>query len=135
MWKDETTLLKMHAQLASIKKTKNNITNTLCSLKSSLNLLIEINKQQTANEQGYPLSWFIFSKSEDKQQVCYLKTSATSFYNNAYKNSLNSDAMFLILHSGDGDFFRSEPPVAHPVQRSHSRLNFQMKPFVRWTVF
>ena len=96
MWKDETTLLKMHAQLASINKTKNNITNTLCSLKSSLNLLIEINKQQTANEQGYPLSWFIFSKSEDKQQVCYLKTSATSFYNNAYKNSLNSDAMFSV---------------------------------------
>ena len=62
MWKDETTLLKMHAQLASINKTKNNITNTLCSLKSSLNLLIEINKQQTANERGHQFSWFIFYK-------------------------------------------------------------------------
>ena len=26
-----------------------------------------------------------------KRQVCYLKTSSTSLYNNAYKNSLNSD--------------------------------------------
>ena len=37
-----------------------------------------------------------FTKSEGKQQVCYLKTSSTSFYDDAYKNSLNSDA---ILHS------------------------------------
>ena len=37
-----------------------------------------------------------FTKSEGKQQVCYLNTSTTSFYNNAYKNSLNSVAMFFV---------------------------------------
>ena len=35
----------------------------------------------------------LFTKSEGKQQVCYLNTSATSFYDNAYKNSLNGDAI------------------------------------------
>ena len=78
-----------------INKTKNNITNTLCSsplvecccftagLKSSLNLCIEIKKQQTANERGHQFPGLVFTKSEGKQQVCYLKTSATSFYDNA----------------------------------------------------
>ena len=49
---------------------------------------------------GYQLSWFIFYKN---RKVSYLKNSATSFYHNAYKNSLNSDAIFFrsILHSGD----------------------------------
>ena len=37
-----------------------------------------------------------FTKREGKQRVCYLNTSATSFYNNVYKNSLNSDAMFFV---------------------------------------
>ena len=46
-------------------------------LKSSLNLLIEVNKQQTANERGHQFSWFIFTRREGKQQVCYLKSSAT----------------------------------------------------------
>ena len=57
-----------------INKTKKNILQThfvvlfscvvvfTAGLKSSLNLLIEINKQQTANELGYQLSWFIFYK-------------------------------------------------------------------------
>ena len=31
-------------------------------LKSSLNFLIEINKQQTANQRGHQFSWFIFLK-------------------------------------------------------------------------
>ena len=58
-------------------------------------------KQPTSEDTSFP--GLFFTKSEGKQQVCYLKTSATSFYNNVYKNSLNSDAIFFvflkILHS------------------------------------
>ena len=68
LWKDETTLLKLHAQL-TYKEMKNNITNKLCSsvvflvfTLCSLNFIMEINKQQTANEQGQQFSWFIFYK-------------------------------------------------------------------------
>ena len=43
------------------------------------------------------------TKSEGKQQVCFLKTSATSFYNNTYKNSLNSDVIFFVLYFTVGD--------------------------------
>ena len=31
-----------------------------------------------------------FTKRKRKQQVCYLKTSSTRFYNNAYKNFLTA---------------------------------------------
>ena len=37
-----------------------------------------------------------FTKSEGKQQACYLKTSATSFYDKTYRNSLNRDAIFFV---------------------------------------
>ena len=43
--------------------------------------------------EGTSFPGLFFTKSEGKQQVCYLNTSATSFYDNAYKNDLNSDAM------------------------------------------
>ena len=52
---------------------KNNITSTLvvllcccfiACLKSSLNLIIEINKQQTADERGQQFFWFSFLQKE-----------------------------------------------------------------------
>ena len=54
-----------------------------------------------------------------------------------YKNSLNNDVIFFVSYFtvGDWGFFCSEPPLAYPVQRSHSWLNFQMQPVFRWTVF
>ena len=53
------------------------------------------------------------------------------------ENSLNRDAIFFVKYFtvGDRGFFRIEPPFAYPVQRSHSRLNFQIKPVLRWTLF
>ena len=80
---------------------------------------MEINKQQTAKEKGQEFSWFIFlQKKEGKQQVCYFKTSSTSFYNNAYKNSLNSDAIYHVYYhyftTGDWGFFRSAPTACVP---------------------
>ena len=68
LWKDETTLLKLHAQLTYKQNAKKNITNKLCSsvvlfTLCSLNFVMEINKQQTAKEpkeQGQQFSWFIF---------------------------------------------------------------------------
>ena len=66
-------------------------------LKSSLNfiLCIEINKQPTSEDTSFP--GLFFTKSEGKQQVCYLKSSATSFYDNANKNSLNSNHAMLLV--------------------------------------
>ena len=56
--------------------------------------------------------------------------------NNGYKNSLNMDAIFFVLYltAGDWGFFRSDLPLAYPVQRSNSRLNFHIKHVWRWTV-
>ena len=84
---------------------KINITNTLCSspllcccftagLKNSLNLLIEINKQPSSEHTNFP---GFFTKSESKQQVCYLTTTSTSFDNNAYETSLNSEAKSILF--------------------------------------
>ena len=68
LWKDETTLLKLHAQLTYKQNAKKNITNKLCSSVElftlcSLNFVMEINKQKTAKEpkeQEQQFSWFIF---------------------------------------------------------------------------
>ena len=46
-------------------------------------------KQPTREDTSF--RGLLFTKSEGKQQVCYLKSNATSFYDNANKNSLNSD--------------------------------------------
>ena len=45
--------------------------------------------------------------------------------------------MFFVYYFtvGDWGFFGNEPPLAYPVQKSHSRINFQMKPPLGWTVF
>ena len=45
--------------------------------------------------------------------------------------------MFFVYYCtvGDWGFFGNEPPLAYPVQKSHSRINFQMKPPLGWTVF
>ena len=90
-----------------INKTKNSITNTLCccftaGLKSSLNLLIEFNKQQTANERGHQFSWFIFYKK--RRQINNKSVTlrlAPLAYNNGYKKFLEQrcDIFRLILHS------------------------------------
>ena len=37
--------------------------------------------------------------------------------------------------SGDWGFLSSEPQLVYRVQRNRSRLNFQMKPVLTWTVF
>ena len=44
-------------------------------MKSSLNLLIKISKQQTAMSDNTSFPGLIFSKNEGKQQVCYLETT------------------------------------------------------------
>ena len=67
LWKDETTLLKLHAQLTYKQNEKKNIINKLCSsvvlfTLCSLNFIMEINKPQTTKEQGQQFSWFIFLK-------------------------------------------------------------------------
>ena len=101
-------------------------------LKSSLNLIIKTNKQQGANELGQQFSYLFFTKSEAKQQVCYVNTSSSSFYSNSYQTSLNSDEIYFKSNTSqlaiEVSFACSEPPLACPVQRSHFRLNFQMKP-------
>ena len=50
--------------------------------------------QSTREDTSFP--GLFFTKSEGKQQACYLNTSATSFYDIAYKNPLNSDSMFFV---------------------------------------
>ena len=133
-----------------INKTKKNITNTVCSspelcccstagLKTFLAKFINRNKQ-TANSQRARTPVFLvyfFTKSEGKQQVCYLKTSATGFYNNTYKKFLvqRCDVFRLILHSWRLRFLLQWASACVPRSESHSRLNFQMKPLLRWTVF
>ena len=58
--------------------------------------------------QAWKAQWLYLSKltnskqpsrrnAKVKRQVCYLKTSSTSLYNNAYKNSLNSDEKSIFL--------------------------------------
>ena len=56
-----------------------------------------MNKQPTSEDNSFSGSFF--TKSESKQRACYLKTSSTSFYKNAYKNSLNSDAIKVMSNS------------------------------------
>ena len=99
-----------------INKAKNNITNTLWSspLISWLVVFLQVwkarriyvskltnCKQPTSEDTSFP--GLFFTKSEGKQQVCYLKTSATIAYNNAYKKFLEHvqrcDILRLILHS------------------------------------
>ena len=50
-------------------------------------------KQPTSEDTSFP--GLFFTKNEGKQQVCYPKTSATNFYDNAYQNSLNSELRYF----------------------------------------
>ena len=99
LWKDVATLLKLHAQLTYKQNEKQYYKQCFTAgLKSALNLLIKIitnRKQPSSEDTCFP--GLFFTKSKSKQQVCYLKTSSTSFYNNAYKNSLNSDAKSILF--------------------------------------
>ena len=62
--------------------------------------LLKLHAQMTYKQKEKQYYNF-FTKSEGKQQVCYLNTSATSFYNNAYKKIIEQrcDVFRLILHS------------------------------------
>ena len=104
IWKDESTLLKIHAQL-TYKQIEKNIANTLFSslqlcccftagLKSSLNLLVEINQQQRTPV--FLVQFLQKPKANNKSVTLRLAPPA---YNNASKKFLEQrcDIFRLIL--------------------------------------
>ena len=76
-------------------------------MKSSLNLLIEINKQQTANERGHQFSRFFFWKKAKANNKSVTLSLAPLAYNNGYKKFLEQrcDIFRLILHRRRLRFF------------------------------
>ena len=120
-----------------INKTKNNITNklgssvvlfTLCSL----NFIMEINKRQTANEQGQQFSWFIFlQKGKANNKSVTSRLAAPAFI--IMPTKIPWTAMRYITSTtitsqlAIGVSFAVSRQLAYPVQRSHSRLNLQIK--------
>ena len=94
-----------------MNKMKNNITNTLCSSvvllfycrfeRLAINVIIGINKQQTANEKRQQFFWFIFYKKRMQTTSLLPKTSNTSFCNNASLSKFleqRCDILSLILY-------------------------------------
>ena len=134
-----------------INKTKNNITKTLCSspylcccftadLKTWLAKFINRNrKRQTAKRARTAVFLVCFlqkAKANNKSVTLTLAPPASIIMSTkipwtVMQCFLSNTSQLAITVS----FAMHEPPLAYPVQKSHSRLNFQMKPLLRWTAF
>ena len=93
---------------------------------------MEINKQQTAKEEGQEFSWFIFlKKRKANNKSVTLRLAAPAFI--IMPTKIPCTAMRYITSTtitsqlAIGVSFAVSRQLAYPVQRSHSRLNFQIK--------